>query len=128
MAKFRNQKYTWEHPFSSTRHSWSLVGPIGGVSLHVSIMDDDAKFPDPTCGLEFHHSHRAGEIYPVNQEAPHHTPCWLIGEPCWHDGTSLYASETIWPEVQCYLRTGNHDQVFKVLEREYARHFEPERG
>jgi hypothetical protein len=121
--KFRNHKYEWSKPYSATRHQWSLIGPIGGVSFSASIMDK-TDFPDPTCGLEFHHSQRAGEIYSISQEAPHHSPCWLLGEPCWHDGTSLYASETVWPMVEVYLRTGDHDQIFKVLEWEYCRHFE----
>ena len=125
MSKFRNHKYEWSHPFSSTRHQWSFRGPVGGVSFSVSIMDDDERFPEPTCGLEFHHSSRAeAGAYLIDGNAPHHSPCWLLGEPCWHDGTSLYAGESVWPRVEGLLRTGNHTAIFSILEGEYVRHFE----
>lgn len=125
IGRFRDHKYQWTHPFSSTRHQWSLVGPVGGISFHVSIMDDAQQFPDPTCGLEFHHSSRAeAGAYLRDGQAPHHAPCWLLGEPCWHDGTSLYASEGVWPRVEWLLARGDHLAIFAILESEYTRHFE----
>jgi hypothetical protein len=75
---------------------------------------------DPSCGLEFHHAARAR--YRCD-EAPDHIKCPLIGEPCWHDGTSLYASETIWPRIEPILRSGDHEAVFRILEYEYDSHF-----
>lgn len=116
MARFRHHKYTWSNPFGGPRHRWELVGPDGGIHFHVSL----TKGYEPSCGLEFHHSARARYR---SDEAPDHTNCPLIGEPCWHDGTSLYASETIWPIVEAMLRSGNHDAIFRVLEGEYESHF-----
>lgn len=114
--KFRHHLYKWSKPFDSVQHHWELVGPDGGIHFHVSMYREH----EPSCGLEFHHSARAR--YSCD-EAPHHTQCPLIGEPCWHDGTSLYASETIWPMVQPMLRNGDHEAVFRILEHEYTRHF-----
>ncbi len=119
MPKFLDQKYTWQRHWKCTKHQWSFRGPDGGIHLHVSIMDDDAKFPDPSCGLEFHH-HRQ----PYSElEASHHSTCWLTGQPCWHDGTSLYASETVWPRVKFMLERGDHADIFRYLESIYFEHF-----
>lgn len=116
MSRFRHHKYTYSNPFGSPRHQWELVGPEGGIHFHVSL----TKGYDPSCGLEFHHAARAN--YDPDR-APDHIKCPLIGEPCWHDGTSLYASETIWPMIEPMLRSGDHETIFRVLEGEYDRHF-----
>jgi len=121
MAKFRHHKYTYSNPFGSPRHHWELVGPDGGIHFHVSL----TKGYEPSCGLEFHHAARAK--YRCD-EAPDHVKCPLIGEPCWHDGTSLYASESIWPMVEAMLRSGDHEAVFRTLEHEYDKHFRYLRG
>jgi hypothetical protein len=56
--------------------------------------------------------------------APSHKDCWLIGGQCWHDGTSLYAEEHVWPVIGLCLQSGNHETAWEVLQREYERHFE----
>lgn len=118
MRRFTGHKYQWTRPFTSVRHHWELRGPRGGIHFHVSIMDDP-KYGEPSCGLEFHHS-----FDPSNgQEAPHHINCPVTGGQCWHDGTSLYASEHVWPIVKMYLQDGDHAAIFRVLEREYDSHF-----
>lgn len=116
MARFRHHKYTYSNLFGSPHHHWELVGPDGGIHFHVSL----TKGYDPSCGLEFHHAARAR--YRCD-DAPDHVKCPLIGEPCWHDGTSLYASETVWPSIEPMLRSGDHETIFRHLEYEYDRHF-----
>ena len=118
--KFRHHKYTWSKPFGSARHSWELAGPDGGIHFHVAGND---KFGD-SAGLEFHHTREAWNRLFGRAEAPHHRECSVIGEPCWHDGTSLYASEHVWPMVKPMLRSGDHDAIFRFLEDEYSRHFD----
>lgn len=115
MAKFMHHKYEWSKPFGSPRHQWSLVGPEGGVHFTASFYSNTVQ---PSCGLEFHYTRTSGKY---SDEAPHHTKCWLTGEPCWHDGTSLYAEETMWPMIEPMLRSGDHDTIFRALEREYER-------
>ena len=117
MSKFKHHKYMWTKPFNSPRHHWEFVGPVGGVHFSANIYKGQAN-----CGLEFHHSARAG-MY--RDEAPHHLNCPLIGEPCWHDGTSLYASDTLWPMIEAMLRSGDHEAIFRCLEDEYNKRFEP---
>lgn len=118
MAKFRNHKYTYSTPFGSPRHMWEILGPKGGVHFTASFYSGT---PQASCGLEFHHT-RAAQYR--CDEAPDHIKCFLTGEPCWHDGTSLYAEERIWPEVQPLLKVGDHEAVFRILEREYDRQFD----
>lgn len=120
MRRFSHHKYGWSKPFGSPRHQWSFLGPVGGVHFTASYFKDGEP---PACGLEFHHTRAAG-LYP--DEAPHHTKCWLTGEPCWHDGTSLYASETLWPMIEPILRSGDHETIFRFLEQEYDRRFSRE--
>lgn len=122
MAKFRHHKYTYSRPFGSPRHMWEFLGPEGGIHFTASYYSDTRE---PSCGLEFHHTRAAK--YRCD-EAPDHTKCFLTGEPCWHDGTSLYASETIWPMVEPMLLSGDHDAVFRALEYEYSRHFDRLKG
>lgn len=113
--RFADHKYEWTKPFMSVRHCWSLRGPRGGIHFHVSITPNY----DPNAGLEFHRN-----FDPTNgQEAAQHKNCWLCGGPCWHDGTSLYASERVWPLVEPYLIDGDHETIFRLLETEYDEHF-----
>lgn len=114
-GKFRHHKYVWSKPFGSVRHWWELVGPNGAIHFHVSVND---QYGD-SAGLEFHHLSGEG--------APHHLNCPLTGGRCWHDGTSLYAMETVWPQVKDFLRFDReaaHETIFRLLEHEYTSHFE----
>lgn len=115
MGRYRHHKYTWSKPFGSVRHNWELVGPLGAVHFHVSMYEEHT----PSCGLEFHHTDafRRKTGYRCD-EAPDHIDCPMTGGACWHDGTSLYASEHLWPQIEGYLRAGQHEAVFKILEGE----------
>ena len=113
MRNFKHHKYSWSMPWTSVRHNWEFVGPNGALHFHVSIMEEQGY--DPACGLEFHHLKGTG--------APDHIDCPLTGGRCWHDGTSLYASETVWPFVKEYLKSGDHKMIFKYLEELYMEHF-----
>jgi hypothetical protein len=112
MGKFKHHKYIYSSPMSYARHNWELVGPDGGITFHFT----EVKGYETTAGLEFHHT--------TGEGAPDHCPCPLLGRPCWHDGTSLYATETVLPLVMFYLKKSDHKEIFQILEREYAIHFE----
>jgi hypothetical protein len=112
--KFANHKYTWSKPFSSVRHEWSLCGPIAAVHFHVSV---SAEHGD-TAGLEIHYF-EAPEY--MADRAPSHIDCAYTGGRCWHDGTSLYAMETLWPMIEPMLRSGDHEIIFHLLEDELSR-------
>jgi hypothetical protein len=108
MSRYKHHKYTWQKRFGSVRHQWQLIGPDGGIHFHASL---DDKYP-PSCGLEIHYLKKQGD------DAPSQVPCWLLHAPCWHDGTSLYANDHLWPMIEGYLRGAEHDQIFRILERE----------
>jgi hypothetical protein len=113
--KYKHKKYTWSRPCgTSIKHKWEIVGPKGGMHLHVSVHDD--KQYGNSCGLEFHHITGDG--------APDHVNCPLTGGRCWHDGTSLYASEHVWPMVKPMLQSGDHDAIFRCLEHIADEHFD----
>ena len=114
--EFTNHKYTYTKPFGSPRHNWEVVGPNGAIHFHASLTEGYS----PNCGLEIHY------CYPpeyMKDRAPSHVDCKLTGGRCWHDGTSLYASETLWPIFSAYLKYGEHDLIFKALEGEYKDRF-----
>ena len=114
MNKYKHHTYKWTHQFIATKHEWSFIGPYGGIHFHVSIMDDQEKYPDPSCGLEFHSFKGDG--------APDHLDCWLTKGHCWHDGTSLYASDTVWPMVKQMIPA--HQSIFQYLESIVDDHWE----
>lgn len=109
MTRYRHHKYSWEKPFTNVRHTWSFIGPRGGVHFHVSIL---GEYGD-SAGIEYHcfepRDYQRGD-------PPSHLDCWLTKGRCWHDGSSLYAIETIWPVVQSLLPGGQHEAIFQYLE------------
>lgn len=77
---------------------------------------------EASCGLEIHYA--AGHVPEyLDGNAPTNTDCWLIGGRCWHDGTSLYATESLWPMIESWLRIGDHEAIFRCLEREADERF-----
>lgn len=121
---YSGHTYTWRQQHFSISHQWSLVGPKGGLSFNVTIAQKEGQWPT-TAGLEIHYARGHVPEYLVHQ-APSHKRCWLLGEPCWHDGTSLYATETLWPIVEAMLKGGDHESVFRLLESEANNRFLPE--
>jgi len=119
--KFRNE-YKYCTPFGSPKHIWTCVGRHGAVHLHISDLGDDyAKKGHErfSAGLEFHH--RKPPHY-LKDDAPSQDWCWLIGAPCWHDGTSLYAHETLVPFWT--IAPHDHERMLARLESEYKDRFE----
>lgn len=120
--KYRHHKYTWARRGDWVIHRWELVGPYGAMHFSAQVHDaSSGERYEASCGLETHYA-TAPEY--MRGQAPSQTDCPLTGGWCWHDGTSLYASETLWPEFEQYLAAGNHDAVFRTLEYEATRRFE----
>lgn len=114
--KYGHRKYTYV-PGGGERgtHTWQCVGAAGGVHFSATFYKDGEE---PACGLELH------SRKPQGNDAPSQTNCWLIGGPCWHDGTSLYARETLWPQISAFLRAQDHEQVFDLLAYEAEKRLE----
>jgi hypothetical protein len=114
--RYRHQKYTWAKPFGSVRHNWSFVGPIGAINFHFTVTEN---YP-VTAGLEIHRFEPADY---QRKDPPSHLDCELTGGRCWHDGTSLYATNELYPVVESMLRAGDHDAIFRFLELEADNRF-----
>lgn len=115
-------KYTYEKPFGDPKHVWTVIGRHGAIHFHVSDMGEDRSRQYGTDrysgGLECHY--RMPPDYMGNQ-APSQDTCWLLGQPCWHDGTSLYASERVIPFWICAPH--DHERMFQFLIGEYEGRF-----
>ena len=112
--RYAQHKYTWTGDYGAENHQWQMVCQRGGLHFTVGRIGDGEFW----AGLEVH------SLTPLYEDsAPSHSPCWLLGAPCWHDGTSSYALETLWPEIKAYLANGDHKSIFQVLECEANRRF-----
>lgn len=107
-------KYTFEKRFAVPRHEWSLIGRHGGLHLHISgykpLYGEEIEWSG---GIEIHY--RVPPEFRQN-DAPDHDDCWLLHGPCWHDGSSLQASE-IWIP-RWIVNPHDHENMFRMLEVE----------
>jgi hypothetical protein len=97
-----------------------IIGRHGAIHLHFTEYDEDRIKQTPALampcgGLEAHY--REPPDY-MKDQAPSHSPCQILGQPCWHDGTSLYASETLYP---LWKDRRSEPEVFEWLVREMGR-------
>lgn len=89
---------------------YCVIGPRMAVDFHFS---DILKY-DVTAGLEVHYIVRPS--YLEHQE-PFAEKCWLTGARCWGDGTSLYATEYLYP----LFNEMGVDDFWPILEEEHNR-------
>jgi len=124
MSRYRHHKYTWLRRGDWIAHRWELVGPYGALhfsaQIHQPARDMTTERYETSCGLECHYAQPPEYM---QGQAPTQTDCALTGGWCWHDGTSLYAMETLWPEFSERLRIGDHDGIFRALEYEADQRF-----
>lgn len=109
--------------FGNWEHNYELVGQRGGVHLHITEYSEDYV---ATCGpygggIEFHYR----TPYRGNTKPPDHDECWLIKCPCWHDGSSLWASE-YWVPMFANGGKTDHVRMFRALahaaDKKFAEH------
>jgi hypothetical protein len=110
-------KYEYTHRFGKPNHCWTVVGRHGAKHLHIS---PDADYGD-TGGIETHY--REPPDY-MADDAPSHDQCWLLKAPCWHDGSSMHATEFFIPMWKSAPH--DHEGMFRLLQREYDRTFSAE--
>lgn len=116
-------KYELTKPFGKARHTWTCIGRHAALHLHISGPYGSDGEPRWSAGLETHY--RQPPDHMAN-DAPSHEECWLIGGPCWHDGTSLYAEERYLP--RWLDNPHDHDGMFRRLEQEYLSQFPSSRS
>jgi hypothetical protein len=111
-------EYKLTERFGRCTHQWTCVGRHGALHLHINEGTDQFG---PSGGIEIHY--RAPPDYMAN-DAPSHDECWLLKQPCWHDGSSLQASEYWIPRWMAAPH--EHSEMFRRLEAEYRSRFEKE--
>lgn len=120
MSKYRcTYEYTVRHgwPF----HVWTLVGARGGIHLHISDRGEKDEYGRYSGGIEIHH--RSPPEY-MQDQPPSHDECHVLKAPCWHDGSSLQASER-W--IPAWLADPHdHDRMFRLLAVDADHHFKHE--
>lgn len=117
MARYHTE-YRYSIEFGNPRHNWIVVGARMGVQLHITDLTKREATADIgySAGLEFHYRTPPEHM---RDDAPSHKDCWVIGGPCWHDGTSLYAAEHWVPRWE--LAPHDHDGMFSALIKELER-------
>lgn len=108
MTKYSHHTYKLIIRHGFIYHRWTIIGQHFGLDFHISM--PQALSGPPSAGLEIHSY--------TGEGAPSQIDCSLTGGRCWHDGTSCYAMETLWPRIQVYLERGNHLKIFDILESE----------
>lgn len=112
--------YRLSFPYRSPRHEAVCAGEHGGVTFWCSWCESTAKWHG---GLEVHYASPPG--YMAGDD-PSHTNCEVTGGRCWHDGTSLYASETLIP-MWCgsvnNKTPGTPEEMLSIAEWQYRKRF-----
>ena len=116
MPRYENE-YKYTNRFGSAYHTWVVVGARIGMHLHISDQgEEDARkhqIQRFSGGIEIHY--RSPPDY-MKDDAPSQMDCWVLGGPCWHDGSSLQAMESWIP----FWKSAPHDheRMFRALEHE----------
>jgi hypothetical protein len=86
--------------FPSGRREWAVTGEFGSLSFWCSpTQEDTSGFFDGEFygGVETHYNEQSKPAYLDDKSK--HNDCHVNGGECWHDGTSLWASEYWIPSV-----------------------------
>lgn len=105
-----------------SRHLWSVRGPGGGIHIWANRRTEPCPWNGALYvgGIEVH-----SPVQMYDTQSPTPEPCWLIGVPCYHDGSSLYFSENIarlLPE-NGLITEGLHEHIFSIAEDWYQSRF-----
>ena len=110
--------YQYRHDGRRFTHMWSFRTTLGGVHLHLF----EAKLPSDIVPewLGGYEAHYLSPPDYMPKDTPSQEHCWLLEARCWHDGTSLWASE-FW--VPFWRQAPNdHDRIFdEMIRREHGR-------
>lgn len=103
-----------------------VIGEHGGVEFTFYCFNELPYMGAPAgCikpgGVEYHWKAHNRPDYFRTDETPKHTDCKITGGECWHDGTSLWASEYWFPGMNAQ----GADWVWRNLENEYAKKIDP---
>lgn len=101
--------------FNDLKLNFAVVGPRGGI--HYWTMTTVDKGWGRTGGIEMHSpvAMYSGQVT--------HGRCWLLGGDCWHDGSSLQATEYWNPLFDRCNVSMDFEPLWRSLEGEYRQRF-----
>lgn len=101
---------------------FAVVGPLGAVHFwcEPSTMEDFGR--RHYGGVEWHFREQPSWGKPD----PDHEDCWLLKGPCWHDGSSLLASETYIPMYEACESYDDYAPLWGMLRNAYKKFEEAE--
>ena len=112
MSELTKRQYIYDAN-RRVRHRWVVANELAG--LHFWCEQTGSEWFG---GVEFHSATR----HDYMNESPSHDNCWLLGGPCWHDGSSPDARE-VW--IPRWLRNkDDHDVMLSMLEQEFMERIE----
>lgn len=114
-------------------HIWTLANEKGGIHVSAQISRfSTSEYGEWLGGAETHYA--AAPDY-MDASKPSHEHCWILGGPCWHDGSSLYFSENIapmlpptWEKEPHRMADYHHDRVLSELRYLHRIRFSEEEG
>lgn len=99
-------------------HMWSLANKDGGIHISANVTPFRGQ-REWMGGCETHYAKCPDYMDP---DKPSHEHCWVLGAPCWHDGSSLYFSENVapmlpspWDTEPHHMATRHHKSVLSEL-------------
>ena len=111
--------------------NFCVVGPLGALQFWVfapkfreeqKLEGDGIDWDGLSGGIEIH---SPKPLYQGHGDGkPDQERCWLLKAPCWHDGSSLQASEVWIPKLRWCNEDGDYERLWRSLEWEYTRRFE----
>jgi len=107
------KKY-FEYP--EDRKEWCVTGEYGSLCFWVTAYKDSHYG-----GVESHYNEKSRPEY-LSEKDPSHDDCHANGGKCWHDGTSLWASEYWIP----YILPQGNDGIWRTLQNYYDERIIPE--
>jgi len=108
------RKY-FEYP--DGRKEWCVTGDFGSLSFWATEVSEQSKSifgADYYGGVETHYNEKSKPNYLGENSS--HDDCICNAGKCWHDGTSLWASEYWIP----YVLPRGADAIWKALEFNYS--------
>lgn len=106
-------QYIYSRPFGWPVHVWELVGSAGGLHLHIRDTEGVGDCDRYIGGIEVHY--RSPPDY-MRDQPPSHDECHVLKAPCWHDGSSMQATD-IW--IPMWESVGHdNDRMFELLSAE----------
>lgn len=112
-------------------HLWSLANEQGGIHISASISEFEGS-REWLGGCETHYAKCPDYMDPGKPSYEH---CWVLGAPCWHDGSSLYFSENVapllpnpWDVAPHHMADRHHDAVSFEIRYLHRLRFETEQA